>query len=199
MILPISHTWSNSMLVDPTSDLSARIVFENLIENRATRKTILKLLADSIIQVHKQGKRSGTWAVTLGASGGFIRMNVGRIEVFAIYLGLARLILDSNKLPNTAAIRLQRSSINRFDGKPVYVSVPCSQMWEFPIEKFPPAIPILRDSYESLLEKASASVAWRTGYYRTHSPGVLEYLRQVTRLNIPDPDYLRPTTTPLRK
>lgn len=178
------------MLIDPTNEISSRIVVENLITNQAAKKTILGFLADSILKADKLGERSGKWSVTLGASGQFIRMNVGRIEVFAVYPDTARVIVDFRKLPKTDTVRLQSLKGHFLEETPVYVSVVCSQMWLFPVERFPAALLIIGKAHESLLEEAAASVKWRTGYYKKHSPRLLEYLRQETGRNIPDPNYI---------
>jgi hypothetical protein len=175
--------------IDPASDISARIVAERLLVNRATRKVALDFLVDSIVKVHKQGVCAGTWSITLAANGQFIRMNVGVVEVFAIASNLAHIIVDFNKLSDTDASYLQTIGGEVYSSTPVYVRVPCSELWNFPADQFHVAIPIIQHAYNSLLEEAVTSVKWRTGYYKSHSPGVLEYLRQETGQYIPDPIY----------
>lgn len=177
------------MYTDPASDISARTVAEGLLVNRANRKVALNFLADSIVKVHKQGECAGAWSVTLATEGQFIRINVGVIEAFAIAYNIAHVIVDFNKLSDVDATYLQTIGGEVHSETPVYVRVPCSEMWNFPADQFHMAIPIIQHAYDSLLREAVASVKWRTGYYKSHSPGVLEYLRQELGRNIPDPTY----------
>lgn len=177
------------MHIDPASDISARIVIERFLPDRANRKIVLSFLADSIIKVHKQGERSGTWSITLAADGQFIRMNVGVLEVFAIFPDIAHIIVDFDKLSDTDFTHLQTIGGEVNSKVPVYVRVPCSTLWNFPANQFHIAMSIIHNAYNSLLEEAATSVKWRTGYYKSHSPGVLEYVRQELGRDIPDPIY----------
>ena len=177
------------MSIDPQNPLSARSVIYNLLPDSTTRRVLCTFLVDAICQVHKNGEHPGVWAVTLQSKGHFVRLNVGRIETFALFPNTAHIILDYTKLGESDVEQLLALGGVRNPIRPAYQSVPCSESWNIPAPMFHTALPILWLSYQHLLEEAAVSVTWRTGYYISPSPGVMEFLRQEIGPDIPLPNY----------
>ena len=79
------------------SEEAARDVAEKLLVDERIRRGCLMLLADAIIQAHCGGSSPAAWAVTLGSTG-FIRLNVGAIEVYALLKDTVHIVLDAGAL-----------------------------------------------------------------------------------------------------
>lgn len=130
------------------------------------------------------------WAVTLGKTG-FVRLNIGVIEVLAFFANSVHLILDQKDLTEGNRDMLIQLGAKPGGRVPIYPRVPSSEMWDIPARHIKSAIPLFRHSYENLIEYAAESVRWRTGYYIYHSSGMLEYLRSSLNCVIPEPNYTK--------
>jgi hypothetical protein len=67
--------------------------------------------------------------------------------------------------------------------------VPASMLCDFLAEHLPTILPRVLPSYESLLMQAAQKVKRRTNLASSHAPGLIQYLRRATGLEVPDPVY----------
>ena len=172
------------------SEEAAREVAEALIPQEITRRQCLSLLADSIVQAHGNGRSPGVWAVTLGSQG-FIRLNVGVIEMYALFADTVHLVLDYTLMSKKMHEDLIQLGSHYGGWLPSYPRVPNSEMWNIPATEILPAMSITAHPYQALLTQAVDSVHVRTGYYIHHSSGVLDYLRNFLQRELPSPDHTR--------
>lgn len=141
--------------------------------------------ADSITYAHGLG--TGKWETTLTGSGQLIRLNVGRLEVMAIFRDGVHIILDESKLTQAQFYEIGKYGL--FSHSSVYKSVPNSIGCDFRAESVDKVLPMIREAHLSLLTLAANSVRENTGYKKYHSPGVIDFLRKLTNRKIPHPIY----------
>ena len=183
-ILPSASFRRTVQGIDNNDPYVAQAVMENLLD-AANRHQCLTVLVQSIQIAHSVG--AGIWSLTLGKNGRLIRLNVGKLEVCAFFRNRVHLILD-----HTALQEKQRYLIEQYallDQPTAYASVPSSMFCDFSPKHLSLLIPALQPSYESLIRRATTTVKHRTGYYKSHSPGLISYLRTATGISVPDPIY----------
>ncbi len=170
--------------IDPRNSDDAQVVVEGLIPEIYRAET-LQLVADSILLAHKYGK--GIWEVTLARSGNFVRLNIGRIEILAIFCNFVHLVLDGDPLSDTSRSELEDYGL--LTGN-VYNSVPSSICYNISPLQLKQSRPIFWDAYHSVIAKAADTVQERTGYHIYHSTGMMTYLRRELGLKkLPEPQY----------
>jgi MoxR-like ATPase len=158
---------------------SIRRSVEQLCPNPDVRRRCLDLLADSILKVHEIAP-SG-WAMTS------LRLTVYRGYAFVLGDNVLWLVLDRDVLDEEVRARIESAG----GGEPWHFgSMPFAYGAPVPLKQFDDFLPLVRDAYDSHLERAARMVLTRTGYYRGHKPAVIEYLRQELDRDIPQPAYV---------
>ncbi|HYF61535.1 MAG TPA: hypothetical protein VD886_01895, partial [Herpetosiphonaceae bacterium] len=168
--------------LDRADPAVAQAVIERLLAP-TDRPSVVYLLVQSIQQVHTV--HPGCWSLTLDST--YIRLNIGKMEVCAIFPGQGRLILDVAALTDAAQVQAEQYALLSQPG--VYQTVPTSMLCDGLAEHVPALLPIVRSSYDSLLQKAAQTVKRRTKYAASHASGLVQYLRQATGLDVPNPIY----------
>jgi len=173
--------------VDRNSEKSARQIIESLLPDAESRRACLNLMADYIIRAHQHSP--ATWEVTLFPDR--VRLNVGSIQTCVIRSGAIYLVVDAHSLTDQdRAILAQQGTISL----ETYVTVPDAYDVQVPVQNLSTILSIVRKSCAPLIERAFKG-GKRTPYYKSHSPGVIKYMRSfLGRQDIPDPDY--GTTSP---
>jgi hypothetical protein len=177
--------------VDRASARDAQFVIEGLIPAAAARLRWLHLLGSAMHAADRVHR--GSWAVTLFDDG--LRLNVGTIETVVFRQYGAMLVLDSGHFSEEELheIRMKRSlgSVDNYSS--VRGTVNVTVKYGLDGEPFREA----RDALLSLVDRVASRVRTRTTYARTHSSGVVEYVRRATSqpLTQPDYDWGRPRTT----
>jgi hypothetical protein len=172
--------------IDRSSAADAHFVLESLIPDAAGRLRWLGLLADATVAAHDVNPAS--WAVTLFDNG--LRLNVGQIETVIFRPDGAMLVLDSGHFSDDeiAQIRMDRSlgrvSAYTYVQGTVNVDLP----YDLGRSSLKPHDQV-RAALLSLVERAAERVHTRTGYYRSHSPGVVEYVATVTGRRLREPEH----------
>lgn len=166
---------------------AARHVVEEALPQTEDRRAVLDLLAESIRYAH--AAKDTSWGLTLHPWG--VRLNVGPMEAF--YFGRQKgkpnfyLVADDEKLSQPDKESLTRAGVE-FQGE--YKSIPLSNRAVISLESVKKALPLLRGSYLSMVEKAARTVKRRATWYETHSLGVTDYLRSL-RYEIEEPEYTK--------
>ena len=163
------------------SEAYARQVIESLLPDLESRRVCLNLVADYIIQAHQHS--AATWEVTLFPNR--VRLNVGNIQTFVIYTGEVYLVMDGRLLTDQDRAALAQQGKSPLE---TYKTVPNAYDVQLPAQNLLAILPIVQKSYAPLIEEAFKT-GKRTPYYRSHSPGVLMYMRSFLDRDIPDPDY----------
>ncbi len=163
---------------------------ERYLPDSNVRQRCLAALGASISFVHRCNGNS--WGITLRDD--CIRLNVARIEVFVIGYRENRIyfVIDEDYLEDEDSKTLR----NKYSLGGPYKSVTGSRGVEVRAETFDEDKSWLWDSHLKLLENAARGVKTRTSYYKSHSPGVLSYLRKFLDKDIPDPAYTKDLQMP---
>jgi len=164
------------------SEAYARQVIESLLPDPESRRTCLNLMADYIVQAHRHSP--ATWEVTLFSDK--VRLNVGSIQTYVILPDEIYLVTDANSLTDQDRVTLAQQgevSLQTYD------SVSDTYDIQLPAQSLSTILPVVQKSYAPLIERAFEG-GKRTPYYKSHSPGVIKYMRSfLGRQDIPDPDY----------
>jgi len=178
----------NGKPIDRAAEASARQVLERLIPDRALRRICAEFLAFYLEAAHTI--EPNAWAVTLFPNR--VRLNIGKVQAFVIAADSVYLLLDRQSLDQTERGRLKElgeTALQRYD----------SLRGVFDIELVPAQLraagPIIQHAAPPIIERAAR--IRRTPYYRTHSPGVLAYLRSFLGREVPNPGYANGGTPPL--
>jgi predicted RNA-binding protein with PUA-like domain len=164
----------------------AREVLERLLPDESTRRLCLRSLADSVEEAHRTAEAS--WSVTLFPD--HVRLNVGPIEVFVIRQDETYLLLDKETL--SAEVRTSVKDAAREIYPEGYPAVPNSSAWAVSAVDILSALPTLKNTHLRLIKRA-AERRKITVWQRSHSPGVLAYLREFLGRALPDPIYPAPS------
>lgn len=179
----IQNTLIQSMpRIDPNSESEAKCVIEQILPINGRDET-LRFFAETIRCANDRGV--GKWNVTLPQNNCYIRLNVGRLEICALFSGRCHIVLDSDTLDNRRMLRRYA----RMGKRGVYTAIPSSMICEFDYKHLSDVKPLMWESYTSLVAKAAATVRRRTSYYVYHSPGVIDYLRHTIDPDLPSPIY----------
>jgi hypothetical protein len=169
--------------LDPASEEDVRAVIELFYPDAKLRRLCLRFFADSIRHAYSFGP--GKWQVTLAKSGHFIRLNVGKIEVCALFHNQIHLVLDDDTFSEQE--RYEAGRLSLLSEPSMYRSVPSSMFCDFIASTLPEIKPFVRLSYQSLIGKAATTVKKRTSFYIYHSPGVMAYLQREVDATLPTP------------
>jgi len=165
----------------------ARERFEQLLKDEAVRRACLAFLADSIQQAHSYG--AARWGVTLRLSKK-IHLNVGRFLAFGIYDGEVWVGLHKEELSEQDRVLLNGTWEDPFIG---YNDITACR---FPASRLAEMRPRIENAHRRFL-KIAAESAKQTPYFKSHSPGVITYLRKtLERPSLPDPAYVEDGSGP---
>lgn len=162
------------------SSVEAKRVLDAICGSGATAEAVSRALADRVRLASSVNPKS--WSVTLKPKRQEIALNVGRGYALHLREGGAGVGLSKPDLtPATLDVLSQRG----LSLGPGFEMVPDSAWLEVPIAEFTEVWPLLRDASQTFTRKAAESVR-RTPYLRTHSPGVVELLRERYGEEVPD-------------
>ncbi|MHB8625375.1 MAG: hypothetical protein ACYDBJ_15105 [Aggregatilineales bacterium] len=173
----------SALRIDPNSEHDARGVIDIILPS-SEREESLRFFAETIRCANGFG--AGKWNVTLPQNGNYVRLNISRLEICALFSRCCHIVLDNDALSNRRAIERYTTLIG---GPPAYATVPSSIICEFDYKHLSEIKPLVWASYTSLIEKAAATVGQRTNFYKSHSPGVIDYLRHTIDSELPSPIY----------
>jgi hypothetical protein len=165
-------------------DEAGRLV-ERLLQEPA-RAMCLAQLAESIRTAHQVSPAS--WGVTLHESE--IRLNVGWLEALVLRTNELGLTIDKTGASDDDWLEIETAPGLEFkpDGQP-FASMASAYGIEASADVLEALLPKLRHLHLAHVEKAAKGVRTRGHFHSTHSPGVIEYLRQTVTTDLPDPDY----------
>lgn len=161
---------------------SAAAVLESLIRPADARSTILRLLADDVRHAHDLSPQC--WGMTLTES--MIRLNVGRIEVLAVFQDRLHLVFDGETAADSmiGSTGLEASPPSRS----LYPSVDGSRSVEIPASRITEMLPAFSVAHRALVTKA-ATTPRNPATAIAHSPGVLRLIEHALGDVLPDPNY----------
>jgi hypothetical protein len=146
------------------------------------------LLADAIQTADRIHPSS--WAVTLFPRK--LRLNVGSIETVVFGERGAMLVLDGGTFTDPEIDTVRKHP--ELGGVDRYRSVPGTVSRYFAYGATGEVIADATDRLLPLVERAAARVKTGTVYFRSHSPGVVIYVAQVTGRPLHQPGYGRQAT-----
>lgn len=165
---------------DRNSEQDAQKIVQSVLPQPETRETVLQLLTDSIVRAHK-ANRNG-WSITLHHNG--FTLNAGRIFALSCKREDARtrfrLSLDNQSLTDEVRERLQSIPVS-FEYS--FKAVPGAVQVRIPVEHLARARDIIQESYFGLIDRAAQES--RAPWSRTHSPGLIDYLKRVSGVELP--------------
>ena len=151
-------------IVDQLNPEVAKKIIENLLPEKMGRENCLRILAASIEQAHSISP--GSWSLTITDKR--VRLNVGRIEVLAIFQGIFHVVLQAEGGPTR------------------YLWVKGSYTEDLPAADVGEKFPSIEASHRQLV-----SLATKTGRHSpwafAHSLGALRYLEGVVGRSIAEP------------
>lgn len=167
---------------DRNSAESAADVLAMLYPETEVRHACMEYLAQTV--QFASTLHGNNWGLTLHPRE--IRLNVGPVEVLTLRNNEVRLLLDAESL--APQDRKTISPPVEFSNRR-YRSVPGEKgIGMMGVKEFIKLRDQLWESHQQFIRKASAK-ATRMAWAAAHSPGVLQYLREATGADIPDPEY----------
>lgn len=174
-----------SISLDRSDPLCAAHVLATLYPDPEVRQVCLEYLSEAIR--FASTLQNNNWGLTLHLDK--IRLNVGPVEVLTLRKNEVLLLLDAESLAPrdrkkiSPPVKFSRDEYRRVPGE--------KGIGEMGVEEFIKLRDQFRAAHCAFIRKASApftAIRWAN----THSPGLLQHLRQATATEIPDPDYARP-------
>jgi hypothetical protein len=167
------------------ASLAAREAVESLLPDEGVRRACLSVLADSIEIAHACAP--GVWGITL-RSDRTLCLNVGAMYAFEIGSNGVSIAIDRSRLTDADRARLEE--FGQW-GEYEFKRVPSAAELRIAPESLGDALASARPWHVSAIEGAAATVpvSHRTPYYKSHSPGVLAYVRTFLGRDLPDPEY----------
>lgn len=181
----IEALFDSSPPLESPEEEEARRVFEAVLPDPKTRRTLLGLFADYILEAHAAGERC--WEVTLSPKHQLVKLNVGWLRAFGVSESCCA-VIDPSALSKIEVATLEKEAEVRREGENFKLFQDSLTVW------FKPAalgsiLPIIAKSYQGFVERAA-----RTGktspWWRSHSQGVTAYLRRFLGRDVPDPAYV---------
>jgi 5-methylcytosine-specific restriction protein A len=166
--------------VDRYDPRSVAHFFQHMWPAPAIARACAQLLATSIRVAHNAGENC--WGVTLQPN--FLRLNVGQVEVLALYADFARIIFEA-----PLHQRVDRRYDIRISQDPVYPAVPVSSGICLPSPTELATLPGVIVAAHEVFIKSAASYKRATPHKKGHSPAVLEYLEATLGDRLPRPGY----------
>jgi hypothetical protein len=167
------------------SATAARSTIETIYPDERIRQTCLSTVADSIERAHAISPAS--WGVTLHPNQ--VGLNVLWAQACTLSSGDLYLVLDQDEFDPSLRQRIDAEMAIGERSGAAYPSMPAAYGAHLPVGKLDELLPLVRDPHLAFIERAARQVRTRCHFYRSHSPGVIAYLRDVLKRDIPDPDY----------
>ena len=186
---------------DRNDENEANVIINEKIPDLAMRQMILTILSDAIIEANQDG--DDQWAVTVSSTND-IRFVIGHYIAITLYSEGLWLALEKQQYDSMLQLRQNDFSLFKnfwepdlIDVKGSYPSYKNMDKEPFSINGYfnlknacPDSIPILRsllfvfiqsaiDSGQPIMPQTKAA----------HSPGIIKYLRNELKREIPDPNY----------
>ena len=163
------------------SDAAAQVL-KKIFPDDEIRKTVEEFFIECIMRAHQ--KNSNSWEITLGPR--YVMFNVGFVKVLRLHLRETRIyLLGSAFLP---ALREKYADIITFSTDHFK-----SLKEEVGICTISPSkiVEVVNDLKHAVFQfiDTNAVRAKSSAWAASHSPGVLDYLRQSSYKDIPSPDY----------
>ena len=171
---------------------AARAAVEAIYPDPAVRLTCLTLLADAVERAHAVSPAS--WGVTLHPNR--VRLNVGEAQASVLRVGGPYLVLDRDALDPPLRQRVDAEMAGGPWSGAVYASMPYAYGAHLPSARLEELLPLVREAHLRFVERSAGQVRTRIAFYRSHSPGVLAYLREELGRDLPDPVYALDNGTP---
>lgn len=165
-----------------SSATAARQIVERLLPDADARRVVLSALVDAIGEAHGVGPNR--WGLTLHTQPDGVRLNAGRLEAFCIRPSFVRAEVHRQTL-EAAALALPAGArlADLFKNRPQWPAITMD------IETAAEMLPQLREANLVYVREASQE-SKRTPFGRSHSPGLLAYLREeFPAREVPDPAY----------
>ncbi len=172
--------------LDGNKEVVVHAIAKLLLPKEDVRTKCFNVFADSLLFVNSIG--TGKWETTLASTGQYIRLNVGRLEVMAVFRQGIHIILDEDQLTAADFFKIEKYAF--LSDSRVYASVESSIACNFRAEDISLVMPIILKAHKSLLKLAANSVKENTVYRQYQSAGVIDYLRKLTKREIPHPKYM---------
>jgi hypothetical protein len=163
-------------------------ICKKLLDEESTRRSCLLFLADSI--KFADTLNPNRWGLTLSED--YIRLNVGMIEVLALFPNLVHCLLDLETMP-TGLRGDSRVALNENVNDPslgIYPSVPGSVSFNAAAADFEALISLIQESHTTLVDHASVTRR-NPATKRAHSKELIQYLASCLERDIPQPGYTR--------
>jgi len=186
---------------DRNDENEAKEIINDKIPDIAMRQMILTIFSDAIIEANQDG--DDQWAVTVSSTND-IRFVVGHYIAITLYSEGLWVALDKQQYDSMLQLRQNDYGLFKNCWEPDLIDVkgsyPCYKNRDkerFSINGFfslknacPDSIPILRSLLFAFIQKAidyGQPIVSRTK--AAHSSGIIKYLRNELRREIPDPNY----------
>lgn len=154
--------------IDRKSPEAAAWVLNELLPKQPHQRLILKELAKSISEL-PAGKEGTQWALTLSAH--YVRLNIGRIEAFAIFKDKMRVLIADSTINSGL-----REKIKKFD-RGSYRAIPGAVSVNMPHQEFLVIAEDLRGPHTTFINQALAE-GRKTSYAGAHSPGLIHFINE---------------------
>jgi hypothetical protein len=164
---------------------AAKRIVERLCPDENLRLECLTQFGESIRTAHDISASS--WGVTLHDSE--VRLNVGSVEALALSKDMLAITVRRPDNVDDWDQILQQPGVKQKWGGEAFRNMPFSYGLEVDLDHLLTLLPDLNPLHLAHVELAGASVRTTTNYHKTHSPGVMEYLREVVDEGLPNPNY----------
>jgi len=155
-------------------EVNPEVALTRFYGNKVDRLFAVELLREAIEVANKINP--STWSVTLTPS--YIRLNTGRVEVFALHPDQVHFVCDRRRLP---------AGMQPDDAEDTYESIPGSTYIDLTLAETCEAIERIRGAWHSAIESGAMSA--RTAVYRRyHSQPLLAHLQRLYP-NLPTPKW----------
>lgn len=163
---PVSMT--RPAKIDRTSPEAAASVLNKLLPNQRLQRLILQELEKSISALPPE-KEGIQWAMTLSAN--YVRLNIGRIEAFAIYKNQVRVLISDSEVNQGL-----REKIRKFD-RGWYKAISGAVSVNMLHQQFLVLAEDLRRPHTTFI-KLALDERRKTSYARSHSPGLIQFINE---------------------
>ena len=166
----------------PHNTEHVRAVMEQLYPDPEIRLNVMTVMANSIELAHEGNPKS--WCLTFPGSN-HLRLNVGPMETVipgAYRPDTLAMTIDAEALPAESGDLVQSLIIPNQYNK----SYPSAERIGIPVTRLDELLPLVQSAHDQLIVGLRKT---NSGWWRHHSPEALQYVREVTERNIPDPAY----------
>jgi MoxR-like ATPase len=172
---------------DQSSVAAVRAAIELMYPDLQVRRTCLGVLVDSIEIANAVSPAS--WGVTMRFDQRNLRLNVSWTQACVLNSAVLYLVLDREALDPDLLRRVDTEMSHGDRSGAAYPSMPFAYGAHLPIPRLADLLPLVRDAHRSFVERSARQVRTRVHFHRSHTPSVIEYLRQELRRDVPEPEY----------